>query len=105
MQIGTTEDHSLYNKSSAAVRPGALAAGSLPQCNIVSVDYYGFLQPLQASSGIGIRLTQDSVVLNPFQSIIVIRFSICRWKVGDTVRDVEKPTDKGTVLFTLYTLW
>ena len=33
MQVGTTEDQSLYNKPSAAVHPGALAAGTLPQYN------------------------------------------------------------------------
>ena len=30
MQVGTTKDHGLYNKPSAAVHPGALAAGTLP---------------------------------------------------------------------------
>ena len=33
MQVGKTKDQGLYNKPSAAVRPGALAAGSLPQYN------------------------------------------------------------------------
>ena len=33
MQVGTTKDQGLYNKPSAAVRPGALAAGTLPQYN------------------------------------------------------------------------
>ena len=31
MQVGTTKDQGLYNKPSAAVHPGALAAGTLPQ--------------------------------------------------------------------------
>ena len=31
MQVGTTKDQCLYNKPSAAVHPGALAAGTLPQ--------------------------------------------------------------------------
>ena len=31
MQVGTTKDRGLYNKPSAAVHPGALAAGPLPQ--------------------------------------------------------------------------
>ena len=35
MQVGTTKDQGLYNKPSAAVRPGALAAGTLPQYNTV----------------------------------------------------------------------
>ena len=33
MQVGTTKDQSLYNKPSAAVHPGALVAGILPQYN------------------------------------------------------------------------
>ena len=35
MQVGTTKDQGLYNKPSAAVHPGALAAGTLPQYNTV----------------------------------------------------------------------
>ena len=33
MQVGTTKDQGLYNKPSAAVHPGALAARTLPQYN------------------------------------------------------------------------
>ena len=33
VQGGTTKDQGLYNKPSAAVHPGALAAGNLPQYN------------------------------------------------------------------------
>ena len=33
MQVGTTKDQGLHNKPSAAVHPGALAAGTLPQYN------------------------------------------------------------------------
>ena len=33
MQVGTTKDQGLYNKPSAAVHPGTLAAGTLPQYN------------------------------------------------------------------------
>ena len=33
MQVGTTKDQDLYNKPSAAVHPGPLAAGTLPQYN------------------------------------------------------------------------
>ena len=36
MQVGTTEDQGLYNKPSAAVHPGALAAETLPQYNTMS---------------------------------------------------------------------
>ena len=35
VQVGTTKDQGLYNKPSAAVHPGALAAGTLPQYNII----------------------------------------------------------------------
>ena len=35
MQVGTTKDQGLYNKSSAAVHPGALAAETLPQYNTI----------------------------------------------------------------------
>ena len=33
VQVGMTKDQGLYNKPSAAVHPGALAAGTLPQYN------------------------------------------------------------------------
>ena len=33
VQVGTTTDQGLHNKPSAAVHPGALAAGILPQYN------------------------------------------------------------------------
>ena len=35
MQVGTTKDQGLYNKPSAAVHPGALAAGTVPQYNTI----------------------------------------------------------------------
>ena len=35
MQVGMTKDQGFYNKPSAAVHPGALAAGTLPQHNTV----------------------------------------------------------------------
>ena len=35
MQVGTTKDQGLYNKPSAAMHPGALAAGTLPQHNTI----------------------------------------------------------------------
>ena len=33
VQVGKTKDQGLYNNPSAAVHLGALAAGTLPQCN------------------------------------------------------------------------
>ena len=35
MQVGTTKDYGLYNKPSAAVHPGTLAARTLPQYNTI----------------------------------------------------------------------
>ena len=35
MQVGKTEDQGLYNKPSAAVHPGALAAGTISQYNTI----------------------------------------------------------------------
>ena len=40
MQVGKTKDQGLYNKPSAAVHPGALAAGTLPQYNNVQLCGY-----------------------------------------------------------------
>ena len=37
MQVGTTKDQGLYNKPWAAMHPGALAAGTLPQYNTVYI--------------------------------------------------------------------
>ena len=42
MQVGTTKDQGLYNKPSAAVLPGALAAGTLPQYNTPRLPLDGF---------------------------------------------------------------
>ena len=36
MQVGTTKDQGLYNKPSAAVHPGELAAGTLPKYNTIN---------------------------------------------------------------------
>ena len=38
MQVGTTKDQGLYKKRSAAVHPGALAAGTLPQINTIQYN-------------------------------------------------------------------
>ena len=35
MQVGTAKDQGLFNKPSAAVHPGALDAGTLPQYNTI----------------------------------------------------------------------
>ena len=36
MHVGMTKDQGLYNKPLAAVHPGALAAGTLPQYNTIT---------------------------------------------------------------------
>ena len=36
VQVGMTKDQGLYKKPSAAVHPGALAAGILPQHNLLT---------------------------------------------------------------------
>ena len=41
MQIGTTKDQGLYNKPSAAVDPGALAAGTLLRYNTIPMILCG----------------------------------------------------------------
>ena len=38
-QVGTTKEQGLYNKPSAAVHPGSLAAGTLPQYNTSALTY------------------------------------------------------------------
>ena len=47
VQVGTTKDQDLYNKPSAAVHPGALAAGTLPQ---YSLSYIGTCLPKYKAS-------------------------------------------------------
>ena len=46
MQVGTTKEQGLYNKPSAAVHPGALAAGTLLQYNIIQYNTLGELKSL-----------------------------------------------------------
>ena len=48
MQVGTTEDQGLYNKPSAAVHPGALAAGTLPQYNTIPITRTGSIRCLSS---------------------------------------------------------
>ena len=38
MLVGRTKDQGFYNKPSAAVHPGSLAAGTLPQYNTTGVN-------------------------------------------------------------------
>ena len=45
VQVGKTKDQGLYNKPSAAVHPGALAAGTLPQYNKMSLKYQYMAMP------------------------------------------------------------
>ena len=50
MKVGTTKDKGLYNKLSAAVHPGALAAGTLPQYNAIQYNTDDY-QPVRTSTG------------------------------------------------------
>ena len=43
MQVGTTKDQGSYNKPSAAVHPGALAAGTLLQYNTINTHFFRWL--------------------------------------------------------------
>jgi hypothetical protein len=45
VQVGTTKYQGLYNKPSAVVHPGALAAGTLPQYNVKKIVYLISLFP------------------------------------------------------------
>ena len=38
MKVGTTKDQGLYNNPSAAVHPGALTAGTIPQYNTIEAN-------------------------------------------------------------------
>ena len=42
MQAGKTKDQGLYNKPSAAVHQGALAAGTVPQYNTVPKEHFNY---------------------------------------------------------------
>ena len=46
VQVGTTEDQGFYNKPSAAVHPGALAAGTLPQYNTIQYNTIQYINIL-----------------------------------------------------------
>ena len=45
MKVGTNKDHGLYNKPSDVVRPGASAAGTLPQYNTTD-SYIHFISTI-----------------------------------------------------------
>ena len=62
MQVGTTKDQGLYNKPSAAVHPGALAAGTLPQYNIMLVKGHRS-NPIQRSCRVYAASDNESCVL------------------------------------------
>ena len=62
MQVGTTKDQGLYNKPLAAVHPGALAAGTLPQYNTVLC--------LSVVNGYGLTKTTVRCFLNVYTKSI-----------------------------------
>ena len=61
MQVGTTKDQGLYNKPSATVHPGALAAGILPQYNTKHVNEGSIERQVEGTERRGRRCTQLSV--------------------------------------------
>ena len=56
MQVGTTKDQGFYNKPSAAVHPGALAAGTLPQYNTIPLQL-----PVKGTSGFPVTVTTQQI--------------------------------------------
>ena len=60
VQVGTTKDQDLYTKPSAAVHPGALAAGTLPQYNT------------STSSSLDIRLYEPQLMSKSYGDKIFI---------------------------------
>ena len=61
MQVGTTKDQGLCNKPSAAVHPGALAPGTLPQYNTIQQIIWRWGGPLveQRSYQVSLQVGQD----------------------------------------------
>ena len=59
MQVGKTKDQGLYNKPSAAVHPGALAAGTLPQYNTILLEGKSFAMEL-GNSYFDIKISPNS---------------------------------------------
>ena len=51
VQVGTSKDQDLYNKPSAAVHPGALDAGTLPQYNLCVLEGKGTARSMAWVSG------------------------------------------------------
>ena len=56
VQVGTTKDQGLYNKPSAAVHPGALAAGTLPQYKYYSMKHILSVSTERVSENITISI-------------------------------------------------
>ena len=52
MQVGTTKDQGSHNKPSAAVHPGALVAGTLPQYNTIRARFKPSLIVLGSNPGL-----------------------------------------------------
>ena len=70
MLVGTIKDQGLYNKPSAAVHPGALAAGTLPQYNTIAwlSDYLSsrgiLLEDLVTSSSNNVIMEEAKIETN-----------------------------------------
>ena len=50
VKVGLTKDQGLYNKPAAAVNPGALAAGTLPQYSTIQQIHFIGKQTLESTS-------------------------------------------------------
>ena len=64
VQVGTTTDQGLYNKPSAAVHPGALAAGTVPQYNTIQPNRYVTQLRVRNPRSHGSILEQDQEIFN-----------------------------------------
>ena len=57
MQVGMTKDQGLYNKTSAAVHQGPLAAKTLPQYNTITFIYINYeMENSNSSAGFDVHL-------------------------------------------------
>ena len=70
MQVGTTKDQGVYNKPSAAVHPGALAAGTLPQYSTILSQMIPF--QFRPPCSVSIRF---NIILTSASSYLAVRFS------------------------------
>ena len=82
MQVGTTKDQGLYNKPPAAVHPGALAVGTLPQYNTNIPMTTSGIEP--ATFRLVAQFLRDVLFLNNCRlfNSVPLSFHICIHKRG-----------------------